>query len=185
MIKPTDELRQEHDAILEMLKVMESILKKKESGETYHLTQLEGVVEFLKIFADLCHHGKEEDYLFPALEQAGIPREGGPIGVMLHEHIMGRDFIRGISDGILRKKVNDPEADGIITRNMGFYIQLLTQHIQKENNILFTLAEMHLDEGVQKEISLGFRKVETERLGPGKHEELKQILNNLKSACLE
>jgi hemerythrin-like domain-containing protein len=36
------------------------------------------MMEFLSVFADTCHHGKEEDFLFPGLEAAGIPNEGGP-----------------------------------------------------------------------------------------------------------
>lgn len=182
MIKPTDELRNEHKAILAMLKIMEAILIKKEAGTPFPLAHLEQITDFLKTFADRCHHGKEEDYLFPALEKAGIPREGGPIGVMLQEHAMGRDYTRGMVDGIAKLRNKEPQADYVITRNMEDYIQLLTQHIQKENNILFVMAEMHLEEGVQQEISLGFQKVEKERLGLGKHEELHQVLHNLMAA---
>ena len=50
-------------------------------------------VDFIRNFADRTHHGKEEDNLFPALEQHGMPRQGGPVGVMLDEHDQGRGLV--------------------------------------------------------------------------------------------
>lgn len=62
--------------------------------------ELEGIMEFLMVFVDKCHHGKEEDFLFPALEAAGVARDGGPIGVMLHEHERGRRHIADMKNAL-------------------------------------------------------------------------------------
>jgi hemerythrin-like domain-containing protein len=82
-MRPTEELRAEHDGILVMLKILERVSGQLTSPSTVELKHLDQILEFLKVFVDRCHHGKEEDILFPALEEAGIPRRGGPIGVML------------------------------------------------------------------------------------------------------
>lgn len=95
-----DQLKEEHQAILLMLKIMEAACKKLEAGEDVSKDDLNDMVKFIKEFADKSHHLKEEDLLFPAMEEAGIPREGGPIGVMLTEHTTGREYVKGLSLGI-------------------------------------------------------------------------------------
>jgi hemerythrin-like domain-containing protein len=65
-------------------------------------------VDFVRNFADRCHHAKEEENLFPRMEARGVPRDGGPIGVMLFEHEEGRAYVRAIAGAI-----DDYEADGI------------------------------------------------------------------------
>jgi len=129
-------------------------------------------VDFIKNFADKCHHGKEEEILFPFLEKRGIPKEGGPIGVMLTEHDIGRSFVRKIVDGI-----NKNNKKTIVENSFG-YIQLLRDHIEKENNILFTMADSVLTKNDSKEILKKFDEVE-KRMGKGVHEKYKKLIDEL------
>src|SRR4030042_3623775 len=101
---PTEELKQEHQGILLMLRVLDRVAAKIESGAKTEIDHLERMVEFLRVFADRCPRGQEEDLLFPAMEKAGIPREGGPIGVMLMEHGFGREFVKGMSESAEKLK---------------------------------------------------------------------------------
>ena len=89
MATATNTLRDEHKAILKMLDVSEEVARRIKNGAAVAPETFSGLLEFFRTFADRCHHGKEEDCLFPLLEQKGLPREGGPIGVMLHEHGQG------------------------------------------------------------------------------------------------
>jgi hemerythrin-like domain-containing protein len=57
-------------------------------------------LDFIRHFADECHHFKEEQVLFPAMEEHGIPKEGGPIGMMLIEHEEGRGYVRDMAAAI-------------------------------------------------------------------------------------
>ena len=86
MGKATQDLRNEHDAILHVFTILDKMLSTdtKEDVEIFKFG--DELIYFLKTFADKCHHGKEEDYLFKELIARGIPNEGGPIGVMLQEH---------------------------------------------------------------------------------------------------
>ena len=90
---------------------------------------------FLKTFADRCHHGKEEKVLFPKLMQAGIPMNGGPLGVMLYEHDQGRQLLREMEVALADRQ----PADFELYANR--YAQLLEDHLAKEDNILFGKAE--------------------------------------------
>jgi hemerythrin-like domain-containing protein len=181
---PADQLREEHQGIILMLRILEKVASKLEAKESVDPTHLEQIVEFFRVFADKCHHGKEEDLLFPALEKAGIPKDQGPIGVLLAEHQQGRGYLRGMAEAVDRQKKGNPKALPAYAENARNYIALLTQHIKKENNVLFPMGEKVLSKEIQEELVEGFEKIETERIGPGTHEELHKLLGHLEKIYL-
>jgi hemerythrin-like domain-containing protein len=172
-MKPTEVLKNEHRVIERMLSVLERAMERELNVE-----DLERMIDFFKNFADKCHHGKEEDMLFPEMEKAGVPREVGPIGVMLMEHTQGRNFIKGMVEAISEIRDGRDSRDKFI-ENAKNYISLLREHIQKEDNILFNIAEVHLDEKTQKNLSERFEKFERERIGEGVHERYHKLVEEL------
>jgi hemerythrin-like domain-containing protein len=175
----TDDLRAEHEGILRMLDILKAMAARIAAGETVPQAQLEGILDFLKVFADKCHHGKEEDILFPAMEAAGMPREGGPIGVMLHEHSLGRGHIRDMGAALA--------GSGGLAAFAGpslAYVELLTQHIAKENNVLFPMAERLLGAPALTDMHEDFERLEAERIGPGRHEAFHRLLDDLATEYL-
>ena len=177
---PTEILKKEHDAIQVMLNILERVCDKLEMREQVNAEHLEQILEFFKVFADKCHHGKEEDLLFPAMEEAGIPKEEGPIGVMLVEHSEGRNCIKGMVEAVAEYKQNGKSVPSKFIQNARTYVELLTQHIDKENNILFEMADIHLSANKQEELLQEFEQFERDKIGVGIHEELHEILNDLK-----
>lgn len=171
----TDDLRAEHKGILRMLAVMRSLAARWEDGQAPDPAQLGSILEFLRVFADACHHGKEEDVLFPALQQAGLPREGGPIGVMLHEHTLGRGHIRDMAAALAAADWRAFMAAALA------YVELLTQHIAKENQVLFVMAERLLGEQALADMREAFERIEAERIGPGRHEAFHALLDALEA----
>ena len=180
-VKATEVLMHEHEAIKEMLEVVGRVCDRLESGRQVPVEHLEQIIEFLRVFADRCHHGKEQDLLFPAMQEAGIPAQGGPIGVMLAEHDMGRGFIAGMAEATERYRKNAAAAPAI-GRNARAYISLLTDHIFKEDNILYPMADARLSEKKQQELVAEFERVEREEIGPGKHEEFHHLIHRLSEA---
>ncbi|HPF84238.1 MAG TPA: hemerythrin domain-containing protein [Aminivibrio sp.] len=178
-MKSTDELRNEHRGIEVMLDILDGAAEKLSGGAPADFGHLDGMMEFLSVFADTCHHGKEEDFLFPGLEAAGIPNEGGPIGVMLGEHRKGREHIAGMKRGITAMKAGDRGGVSMFAENAAGYTALLRQHIQKEDNVLFVMAEQRLDAAKDEELFREFEKLEEERIGKGKHDEFHALLDRL------
>ena len=88
MGKATQDLLNEHEAILHVFTILDKMLTSLDANEERDLNFADELVHFLTIFADKCHHGKEEGFLFKELEALGVPNQGGPIGVMLQEHVM-------------------------------------------------------------------------------------------------
>jgi len=183
-MKPTEELSHEHQAILLAIRILEKMSERLETGAKLDPAHLEKAVDFIKVFADKCHHGKEEDLLFPAMEKAGIPRTGGPVGVMLHEHAEGRNYVKGMAEAIPGIKKGDKAAARRFAENARNYGALLSQHIFKEDHILYAMADARLTPAQQKELEACFADVEEKIVGHGKHEEYHRILEELEAAYL-
>ena len=177
-MKATKQLKDEHEGVMLMLRILDEVSRQLHSQGHVQSEHFEGILEFLKIFVDKCHHGKEEELLFPALVKVGIPQDG-PIAVMLFEHEMGRKYIRVMTDAFERHKLKDASAASVIVQNAQDYIALLTDHIDKENNILFAMADDRLSQRAQEDLFEGFEKIEESRIGAGKHEEFHALLHML------
>jgi len=183
-VKATSDLMKEHEGITLMLNIMSKVSDNIQKNNALNSEHMEKIIEFLKVFADKCHHGKEEKLLFPELERNGIPSQSGPIGVMLYEHQVGRGYIKNLSDAFTKFKAGDHNAMLQIADEMKKYVNLLTSHIHKENNVLFPMADKVLTEKLDNELFAKYEKLEEEEIGQGKHEEFHQLLKQLKNIYL-
>jgi hemerythrin-like domain-containing protein len=181
----TGQLKDEHQGILLMLKILDQVAAKLEAKGKVNPEHLERIIDFFRIFADRCHHGKEEDLLFPELEKSGIPRERGPIGVMLAEHNRGRAYVQAMAESVAKNKKGEAQALTDFAKNARNYIALLTQHITKEDSVLFPMGDQVLSPQKQKELEEGFEKIEVERIGAGTHEQFHQLLHHLQEIYLK
>lgn len=177
----TAELIKEHEAIRQMLTILTEACRQLEDGRQVPPHHLESMVDFLRTFADKCHHAKEERVLFPALEQVGVPRQGGPIGVMLAEHESGRKYIRGMVDALERYRRAEDAAIHDFISHARLYIHLLDQHIEKENQVLFPMADARLNREQHDRIANAFAHLEKEEIGEGTHERFHELLADLKA----
>lgn len=179
MAVATQILRHEHEAILKMLSAAEQVADRLNRGEKARPETLDDLLEFFRLFADRCHHGKEEDLLFPLLEAKGIPREGGPIGVMLSEHEQGRSLIRQMAEAGEAFRSGTEGAGKRWAEAARGYVALLRAHIDKENNVLFLIAEQALAPGEQARLAEDFEKLEVDKMGAGTHERLHAKMDKL------
>ena len=136
-------------------------------------------VDFFQNFADRCHHAKEEEHLFPALEAHGFSRAYGPTGVMLHEHEQGRRYLQGIAAAIDQAAAGDAAFQWRFTEQAWAYIELLRQHIAKENQRLFVMADERLTEDDQQALLDAFAAVEDEEMHAGIHEKYLQMADEM------
>lgn len=162
----TDDLKKEHEAILHVLKLTEKM--KFSTGQirdsisdTYR-----DVAEFFSIFGDKCHHGKEENFLFPAMVELGIVGEGGPVGALLAEHKSARELTRRMRE--CAKSDDDAGFEAAVEN----YSKLMRRHIERENTVFFAMADFLIDEAEQQQMFLDFEKFERDVMGEGVHERL-------------
>ncbi len=180
-MKATEQLKEEHGGVKAMLRVIGKICERMEAGKPVPVQHLEQILEFLKVFVDTCHHGKEEEHLFPALEAAGVPRGGGPIGQMLLEHEQGRAFVRAMGTAAAVYAGGSTAGAADFVSSARGYTQLLLAHIDKEDNVLYPIADARLSAETQAALSIAFERVEEERVGHGRHEAFHALMDRLSS----
>lgn len=176
---PTEELKHEHQIVLLILKAAEREVTNMDGGGALNVDEVEKMVDFFQNFTDRCHHAKEEKHLFPSLQQHGLPVGSGPVAVMLAEHEEGRKRVRAIIGDMAEAKRGAAKAVGTVRDNLAAYINLLRQHIQKEDNILFPMADKLIPADEQQLLSDAFARIEAEEIGEGTHEKYHQLAHDL------
>ena len=154
----TRNLEEDHVFILTLIDVMEIMNKTPEPN----VAHLEEVVDLIRNYADKLHHAKEESLLFPLMAERGFSMQQGPIAVMLHDHAEGRDYVKGIAENISHLKEGDLSALNMVYYNMLGYVELLRNHIAKENNMLFRMADNALNESDQQALIGQFKQLENQ-----------------------
>lgn len=174
MTTPTETLRHEHCTILRMLGCLEVAMQRIRKGSPVEADDLRDMVRFFRDYADKGHHAKEEEHLFPALEAQGIPRDGGPIAVMLQDHQDGRDAVGAMAEA-LEPAEPAPEQLLSFASSAAHFISLLRDHIAKEDHVLFRMAEDVLPPEQMAELEAIFAKVRSMGIGEDTHDELEAL----------
>lgn len=178
-MKPTDILMQEHRVIELVLDCLDRMAANCEAGLPLDIEGASQAIEFFRVFADERHHAKEEDLLFPLMESKGFPRHGGPTGVMLHEHELGRRRVRAMADAVNEFSLGDLAGKIVFAEHARGYSALLREHIQKEDHCLFQMADRALAAADQEALSRSFDQVELENQGPQQREHYVRIAYEL------
>ena len=178
-MKPTEILMQEHDILLRVLDAAAREVQFMDETGTMHEETIERMVDFIRNFADRCHHAKEEKRLFVFMREHGMPANGGPIAVMLHDHETGREFVRWVTKGLEMARAGDAAGVQTVRQNLAGYIGLLRMHIHKENNILFPMAARMMTPEDEARLLAEFEQVEAEEVGEGVHKKYHQLAHEL------
>ncbi len=178
-MKATQILMDEHRVIERMISILVEASDGLEADENIPPSLFLDAADFIRGFADGCHHRKEEGVLFKAMESAGVAADAGPIAVMLREHDLGRHYTRGILSAAQKMAGGENSAKTELLQNSRNYAQLLTQHIQKEEAILFPMADRIIPMSLQDQVFEDFEKVEHEETGEGIHEKYLAMIDRL------
>ena len=136
----------EHKLILRMITLVEKNTASMEQGAFRNWQFYLDAVDFIRNYADRFHHAKEEDVLFKALVANGMPAKQSPIEAMLMEHDQGRAFVRNMEEAAQKALNGESGQIPVIAENAKGYAELLRGHIDKEDTILYPLAERVLPE---------------------------------------
>lgn len=174
-------LKGEHRLIERVLLVLRRLVDRAKAGDGFEIEALTRCVEFVRSFADSCHHGKEEDLFFPVLESRGIPRDGGPIGVMLQEHQLAREYTAEMGHALSAVVAGDRAAEESFLKAAERYLDLLHHHILKEDNVLFTLGEEVLTSEDECSLCAGFSEQDCGSFGGWTRAGLEQLAHELET----
>jgi len=157
----TQALVDEHRLILRMITLLEQNAPRTAAGEYTNWQFFLDGVDFIRNYADRFHHAKEEDVLFAALVKNGMPRENSPVAAMLMEHDQGRAYVQGMETAVRETLAGLTGRGHTIAENALAYAALLRDHISKEDDILYPLAERVIPAAMREEIVAGYQLAET------------------------
>jgi len=149
----TQVLSGEHQNILKVIDIVLNECGLVEKGKETDSVFFKKVVHFIRSYADGFHHVKEEDILFKTMLNNMDNMHCNPIPVMLHEHDEGREYVKGMEDAL-----NKGNKEALIENAKG-YCYLLQSHIQKEDNILYPMAEQALDDLQKEQVEKSYNSV--------------------------
>ncbi len=175
-------LMTEHRLIEQVLGSLETFVQSPAVGQHEARQTVARYADFFRNFADQCHHGKEENYLFATLHRQGMPLERGPLAVMLHEHELGRAHVQvlatlGDGEGPL-----DSDQQARLRNTTLDYCELLRSHIMKEDNVLFKMALQELTSETLAAVTQDFIQFEQETMGEQTHTRLHALAESLLAA---
>ena len=159
--KPTEMLKDEHQAVLKKLVALEGIIGRLDARKD--LEELGELAAFFKT-EFWGHFDKEEQALFPEFDSF-MPHGAGPIAVMMEEHRVLRDTNDVMQEAIARyiKGDDDAATKKVIKENVSHFVEFLRSHINKEDGILFAMADMHLDQRQNEKVARLFLEMDKSR----------------------
>ncbi len=181
-MKATEILIEEHRVIERVLDALEPAANRLSSGDGVPAAFFLKAADFIKGFADGCHHHKEEGILFVALEANGMSREKGPVAVMLAEHEEARRLTRAMRAAAEQMQGGDPSAASQVVQNALSYVKLLRQHIQKEDRVLFPVADRAIPAEQREQVDAAFDRAGQEETAAGLREKYLALAAELEQA---
>jgi len=156
----TQTLVDEHQLILRMIALLEKNAPKTAEGVYFNWQFYLDGIDFIRQYADRYHHAKEEDVLFKSLVDNGMPKDHSPVAAMLMEHDQGRSFVRAMEAAVQLAQEGSQNTCQEIADNALGYAALLREHISKEDDILYPLAERVIPETMRVGILQGYQAAE-------------------------
>lgn len=176
---PTENLTKEHKEIIELLNIMNKIANKIKSQDVFYTNDVESIIDFLKFFIEKSHHQKEEVF-YPELEFAGIPKETESLSIMLYEHTLAKNYLKDIYSCVENCKIGNSFSGELLAESLNNYVLLIKNHINKEEEIIFPMADRELSEEKKKDIYRQFENIERKIVNHGFQDHYHKLLSNLK-----
>ena len=166
----------EHKLILRMIALVEKNTELLEQGKFRNWQFYLDAVDFIRNYADRFHHAKEEDVLFTELIKNGMPEKQSPIEAMHMEHDQGRAFVRAMEEAAQKALDGEVGQALIVAENAKGYATLLRGHIEKEDGILYPLAERVLPEEVRGRMLNAYDRAEGKT--PGLEDKYRKLVES-------
>lgn len=175
----TDILKEEHQAIERVTTSLEIAANRLSRGDEVYLRFFFGTSFFIKTFTDGYHHMKEETILFPALIGNGLSNELGPVPMMLAEHEQARKLSLRMRQVTERFQSGDENVRNLVVQTALGYVRLLRHHMQKENNLLYPIADKVIPSSQQQQMLEAFKLYEHDDTGEDVHEKYTSLADRL------
>lgn len=174
----TAQLSKEHQFILKFIELMRRYVEidNQQPDAQFLLQNTAHFIRFIQEFADHYHHTKEEQNLFAFLVEPGVLTHCNPVPQMLWEHQQARHFVQNIENALQSQQTSD------VAKYLNLYAELLTEHIFKEDNILYPMAERGLTDAQKHALLATYAMTEQQLEGATLWERYDKLYRELEHA---
>ena len=177
---PTENLINEHKKINELLDIMSKIALKIKSKDVFYPNDVEEIVKYLINLIENSHHGKEDDVFYPELISSGIPKETAPLSIINYEHVISERYLKDISSCVVNCKIGNDFSGELLADSLRNYVIAIKNHIQREEEIIFPIANEVFSVEKQNEILQRFDVIEQKYFSISFNDQFNKLLNELK-----
>ena len=168
----------EHRLIERMLSVIKDVLWTIESKHQVDPLFVDVAVDFIRVYADRTHHGKEEDILFRELNHKTLSAEDRRImNELLEEHVFGRRTTKALVDANTRYRNGDETALSDIADKLQALIEFYPKHIQKEDKVFFPASRAYFTDEEDQAMLAEFWEFDRKMI----HEKYKSVVEQLET----
>ena len=188
-MQATEILKEEHHGVKLSLRILDQLCAQLAAANVgqgnLYSGDLAQLIDFFRTFVDKCHHAKEEEVLFPELLKEEAPRTAELVKILLAEHVAGRNMVAQMAEALTSYQAGNKNAMSALREAARSYEELLAEHIAKEDQDLYPMADSMISADEQEEMVEAFEKIETERIGLGTHEKFHVMLSEFKTKYLQ
>jgi hemerythrin-like domain-containing protein len=137
----------EHRLIERMITLVEQKLEKIQTTNQVDPFFIDIVVDFIRIYADRTHHGKEEDILFKKLANKQISDQDRRImDELVDEHVLGRMTTKELVEANAQYRMGEKSALAVIVSKLRRLVDFYPKHIEKEDKVFFPAYMQYLSD---------------------------------------
>jgi hemerythrin-like domain-containing protein len=167
----------EHRLIERMISLIKHALTNIESTHKVDPLFVDTAVDFIRMYADRTHHGKEEDILFRDLSNRALSSEDQRImKELIEEHIFGRQTTKGLVEANTRYRNGDASALPDIAAKLRILVEFYPKHIEKEDKVFFPAARNYFTEEEDQAMLAEFWEFDRKMI----HEKYEALVEGLK-----
>jgi rubredoxin/hemerythrin-like domain-containing protein len=172
----------EHRLIEHMNKMIEIETNRINSTKKVDIDFIDVVIDFLRTYADRCHHGKEEDILFRELSKKNLSDiHRKMMNELIEEHAFARKTVKDLEIAKDNYASSNIESLKDVLKLLGVLVEFYSLHIQKEDKQFFYPSMEYLNKQEQESMVQEFWEFDRKMI----HEKYQMIVDNIEKTYLE
>lgn len=168
----------EHRLIERMISQIKDALAQIESTQKIDPLLVDTAVDFIRMYADRTHHGKEEDILFRDLSKRPLSAEDQRVmDELIQEHVFGRQTTKALVEANARYRNGDASALADIADKLRTLVEFYPKHIEKEDKVFFPASRAYFTDEEDQAMLAEFWEFDREMI----HEKYKSVVEELET----
>jgi hemerythrin-like domain-containing protein len=166
----------EHRLIERLINTIKNTLTQIESTQKVDPVFVDTTVDFIRVYADRTHHGKEEDILFRELDKRPLsPEDRRVMEELIDEHIFSRQTVKALAEANARYRKGDESALAEIAARLLALVLLYPKHIEKEDKLFFPASRAYFTNEEEQAMLMEFREFDRRMI----HDKYKSVVAGL------